>query len=228
MLPPETSTIQSRLPAVPRRRRRSAALRARSSCLETSGSRLVQDPDCTADDQTPPIENDPRALECDCRVRAGVVMKKQNFGTHCLTPPSLITSFPYNLQSCRWISIGLWFSTNKNLITECTSQLAWFSIAAHILKIHCEQSRSSTNRTLPQLDAYWERGRSDTKMAALATSIASPRQNVSYFLDNPRVYIYIYIYIYIYTYTYIMIAYFVYEDCWCYTKHISLHENNKV
>jgi hypothetical protein len=34
------------------------------------------------------------------------------------------------------------------------SQLAGFSIAAHILKIHFEQSRSSTNRTLPQLDAY--------------------------------------------------------------------------
>jgi hypothetical protein len=34
------------------------------------------------------------------------------------------------------------------------SQLAGFSIAAHILKIHCEQSRSSTNRMLPQLDAY--------------------------------------------------------------------------
>ena len=64
MLPPETSTTHSRLPAVPRRRR-SAALRSRSSCLETSGSRLAQDPDCTADDQTPPIQNDPRALECD-------------------------------------------------------------------------------------------------------------------------------------------------------------------
>jgi len=30
------------------------------------------------------------------------------------------------------------------------------------------------------------RGRSDTKMAALAPPIASPRQNVSYFLDSPR------------------------------------------
>jgi len=65
ILPPETSTTLSRLPAVPRRRR-SAALRARSSCLETSGSRSAQDPDYTADDQTPPIKNDPRALECDC------------------------------------------------------------------------------------------------------------------------------------------------------------------
>jgi len=64
MLPPETSITHSHLPAVPRRRR-SAALRARSSFLETSGSRLAQDPDCTADDQTPPIQNDPRALECD-------------------------------------------------------------------------------------------------------------------------------------------------------------------
>jgi hypothetical protein len=73
---------------------------------------------------------------------------------HCRTPPSLITLFPYTLQNCRRISIGLWFSTNKNLITERTSQLAGFSIAAHILKIHGEQSRSSTNRTLPQLDAY--------------------------------------------------------------------------
>jgi len=80
----------------------------------------------------------------------------------------------------------LWFSTNKNLITERTSQLAGFSIAAHILKIHREQSRSSTNRTLPQLDAYRVRGRYDTKMAALAPPIASPRQNVSYFLDSPR------------------------------------------
>jgi hypothetical protein len=48
----------------------------------------------------------------------------------------------------------LWFSTNKNLITERTSQLAGFSVAAHVLKIHGEQSGSSTNRTLPQLDAY--------------------------------------------------------------------------
>jgi hypothetical protein len=37
---------------------------------------------------------------------------------------------------------------------QADSQLAGFSIAAHILKIHCEQSRSSTIRTLPQLDAY--------------------------------------------------------------------------
>jgi len=76
-----------------------------------------------------------------------------NIMHHCRTRPSLITLFPYTLQSCRWISIGLWFSINKNLITERTSQLAGFSIAAHILKIHGEQSRSSTNRTLPQLDA---------------------------------------------------------------------------
>ena len=64
MLLPETSTTHSRLPAVPRRRQ-SAALRTRSSCLETSGSRSAQDPICTADDQKPPIQNDSRALECD-------------------------------------------------------------------------------------------------------------------------------------------------------------------
>ena len=61
-----------------------------------------------------------------------------------------------------------------------------FSIAAHILRFHCEQSRSSTNRTLPQLESYWVRGSSDTKMTALTLPIASPRQNVSYFLDSPR------------------------------------------
>ena len=102
------------------------------------------------------------------------------------TTPSLITSFAYTLQSCGWIWIGLWFSTNKILITERTLQLPGFSIAAHILEIHCEQSRNSTKCTLPQLDSYWVRGRSDTKMAALASPIASPRQNVSYFLDSPR------------------------------------------
>ena len=32
------------------------------------------------------------------------------------------------------------------------------------------------------------RGRSDTKMAALAPPLASPSQNVSYFLDSPRNY----------------------------------------
>ena len=62
MLLPETSTTHLRLPAVPRRLQ-STALRARSSCLEPSGSRSAQDPDFTADDQTPPIQNDPRALE---------------------------------------------------------------------------------------------------------------------------------------------------------------------
>jgi len=30
------------------------------------------------------------------------------------------------------------------------------------------------------------RGRSDTKMAALAPPLALPRQNISYFLDSPR------------------------------------------
>ena len=95
---------------------------------------------------------------------------------HCLTPPSYITSFLYTLQSCRWISIGLWFSTNKNPITEHTSQLAGFSVAAYVLNIHCEQSRSSTNCTLPPLDAYWVRGRSDPKMAVLAPPITSPRK----------------------------------------------------
>jgi len=30
------------------------------------------------------------------------------------------------------------------------------------------------------------RGRSDTKMAALASPLALPRENISYFLDSPR------------------------------------------
>ena len=103
-----------------------------------------------------------------------------NIMHHCRTPPSLITLFPYTLQSCRWISVGLWFFSNKNLITESTSQLAGFYIAAHISKIHGEQSRSSTNRMLPQLDAYWVRGRSDTKMAALAPHprLATPKHKL--------------------------------------------------
>jgi len=80
-----------------------------------------------------------------------------------------------------------WFVVFHQQKPNHRTYLAGFSIAALILKIHCEQSRSSTNRTLPQLDAYWVRGRSDTKMAALAPPIASPRQNVSYFLDSPRI-----------------------------------------
>jgi len=80
-LPPDTSTTHSRLPAV-LRRCRSYVLRARSSSLETSGSRAAQDPDCMADYQTPPIQNDPRALECDWPCEGGRCHeKKQNLGT---------------------------------------------------------------------------------------------------------------------------------------------------
>ena len=68
--------IHACLPACSRRR--SAVLRARSSCSETSGSHLAQDPDCVADDQTPPIQNDPRALECDWPCAGGRCHEKTN------------------------------------------------------------------------------------------------------------------------------------------------------
>ncbi|GBN95568.1 hypothetical protein AVEN_183006-1 [Araneus ventricosus] len=62
MLPPEASTMQGRLHAVPRHRR-SAVWRVRSSCVETNENRSVQGPDYTVDDQTAPKRNHPRALE---------------------------------------------------------------------------------------------------------------------------------------------------------------------
>ena len=58
-----------------------------------------------------------------------------NIRHHCLTPPSLITFFPYTSHSRRWMSTGLQFSVRRNHITECTSQLTGFSIAALILKL---------------------------------------------------------------------------------------------
>ena len=102
MLPPETSTTQSRLPAVPRRRR-GAALRARSSCLETSGSSLAQDPDCTADDQTPPIQNDPRAFECDWPCAGGRCHEKNK---------TLELKFPRRLI---WIALLNFFNVSQYL-----------------------------------------------------------------------------------------------------------------
>ena len=98
---------------------------------------------------------------------------------YCLTPPSLITSFPYTLQSSRWISIGLWFfhQQKPNHRTHLATR-GIFYCSTHF-KNSLWTKQSSTNRTLPQLDAYWVKGRSDTKMAALAPPIASPRQNVS-------------------------------------------------
>ncbi|GBN88785.1 hypothetical protein AVEN_187678-1 [Araneus ventricosus] len=54
MLPPEISTTHKCLHAVPRHRR-SAMLRARSSCVDTSENRSVQGSDCTVDDKAAPI-----------------------------------------------------------------------------------------------------------------------------------------------------------------------------
>ncbi|GBM93138.1 hypothetical protein AVEN_27379-1 [Araneus ventricosus] len=62
MLTSQTSTMHGRLHAV-LRHRRSAVLRARSSCVETTENRSEKGPDCTVDGQTTPIRNHPRTLE---------------------------------------------------------------------------------------------------------------------------------------------------------------------
>ena len=77
-------------------------------------------------------------------------------------------------------TIGSSIPANTNLMAAATF------IEAQNLKIHSEQTTSTTNLAPAQLDAAWIREHFDTKMEALAPPLGPSGQNVSYFLDSPR------------------------------------------
>jgi len=60
------------------------------------------------------------------------------------------------------------FTTNRNFYSPAAT-----SIEAQILKIHSEQTTSSTNLALPQLDAPWIREHFDTEMGSLAPAFCA-------------------------------------------------------
>ena len=70
------------------------------------------------------------------------------------------------------------FFANKNRITDRTSQLAGFEIAAHILNWNIGKMRSTKMFSFSRLDADWNYEHAHTKTYVIAACLAALDGNV--------------------------------------------------